>query len=187
MIPGGLPTWLVHSSDRAGIAASRPDLHGQVRGLAKGLGQTLRDIHAIGPESIRGLPAEFGWSAVAAQIDRALEAGKVLPSSLPDPYCRYGVKQLHAIWVQGRPDAENLVLCHGKPLLSYFFFDGEDFVGTDHLESFIVADQHLDLAIMQREIHQILGAEAVFEFYEAYESDPDLVRIDHYLLGSFLR
>ena len=155
--------------------------------MAEGLGRVLRELHGLSPGLVDGLSAGSGWSALAREIDHSVNTGKVVPSSLPDPYCRYEAKRLQQIWVEGRPETEDLVLCHGNPLLSHFFFDGDDFVGTDYLDGFMVADRHLDLAIVQREIHQILGAEAVFGFYDAYGTDPDLLRIDHYLLGSLLR
>jgi aminoglycoside phosphotransferase len=50
----------------------------------------------------------------------------------------------------------------------------------------LVGDRHLDLAVIQHSIHRTLGAEAVFGFYEAYGSDPNIVALDHYVLTGLL-
>ncbi len=39
----------------------------------------------------------------------------------------------------------------------------------------LMADRHLDLAVLHHSLHLTLGADAVFGFYEAYGIDPDLV------------
>ena len=45
---------------------------------------------------------------------------------------------------------------------------------------------HFDLAIVQRSLHYDLGPAAVFGSYEGYGADPDLVRLDHFVLASLL-
>ncbi len=195
-----VPSWFLRSQNRPGVPADRPDLHGQVEGLIEGLGQALRALHDT-PTSADELsdPATKdsdskgwsdlpqGWQALADEIQRAIDGDQVQTNDLPDPYRRYDARRLHEIWIEGRPETEDLVLSHGNPRLASFFFDGSHFVGTEGLEHFCLADRHLDLAIIHQEIHTHLGAEAIFGFYEAYGRDPDLLRLDHYLLGSFLR
>jgi kanamycin kinase/aminoglycoside 3'-phosphotransferase-2 len=189
------PTWIVRTNERPGVAADRPAEHGQVEGLVDGLANALRMLHDhFGSDDleqyavagkIAGL--QTGWESLSREITAAVAEGRVDPATLPDPYRRYEAKRLLEFWVEGRPASEDLVLCHGNPRLSNFFFEGADFVGAEGLAGMRLADRHLDLAIIHHEIHEHLGAEAGFRFYEAYGRDPDLLKLDHYLLASLLR
>lgn len=202
-----LPGWFVRTDARPGIPASRSDLHGQVEGLVDGLGGALRRLHDVDPLAVATVetsskshsqsaasdsernvpdPALSGWEFLAAAIRKNVEEGNVDPASLPHPYSRYDSEKLFEFWLEGRPEAEELVLSHGNPRLANLYFDGADFVGASDLANVCYADRHLDLAVLHHEIHEHLGAEAVFRFYEAYGQDPILVRLDHYLLASYL-
>lgn len=202
-----LPGWFVRTDARPGIPASRSDLHGQVEGLVDGLGAALRQLHDVDPLPAATVdmsskshsesaaagserdsldPALFGWEFLAAAIRKNVEEGNVDPASLPHPYSRYDARKLLEFWLEGKPESGELVLSHGNPRLANLYFDGADFVGASDLANVCYADRHLDLAVLHHEIHEHLGAEAVFRFYEAYGQDPILVRLDHYLLASYL-
>ncbi len=187
------PTWFVRTNERPGVAADRPAEHGQVEGLVDGLANALRTLHDVdthGAEHLvlpEAVTLSSGWESLSTEIASSVAEGRVDPATLPDPYRRYEAKRLLEFWVEGRPASEDLVLCHGNPRLANFFFDGADFVGAEGLDGMRLADRHLDLAIIHHEIHEHLGAEAVFRFYEAYGRDPDLLKLDHYLLASLLR
>ena len=184
------PTWFVRTKQRPRVAADRPAENGQVEGLVDGLASALRTLHdhlgqQVSPEEVASLPT--GWESLSSEIATAVAEDRVDPQALPDPYRRYESQRLLEFWIEGRPASEDLVLCHGNPRLANFFFDGADFVGAEELDGMRIADRHLDLAIIHHEIHEHLGAEAVFRFYEAYGRDPDLLKLDHYLLASLLR
>lgn len=166
------------------IGADRPDLHGQVEGLVDSIGATLQRLHETRlPVPIEG---EQCWDALRSAIEERLKQDLIQPDAMPDPYSRYEPAALVDIWVQGRPAIHDLALCHGNPRLAMFQFQGDTFVGCDDVSSVRVADRHLDLATMHQEIHHLYGPEAIYRFYEAYGSDPDLVKLDHYLLASHL-
>ena len=169
-----------------GVPLHRVDLIGDVTAAASAVGDTLARLHRL-PVADVGDDVGCGWEALHADIASALAATLIDPSLLPDPYLRYDAARLVEIWAAGRPESDDdLVVCHGDPSLPNFLIDGGELSGVLDLGRLRVADRHLDLAIAQRSVHRNLGPEAVFVFYEAYGSDPDLVRLDHYLLASLL-
>ncbi len=121
---------------------------------------------------------------MAAEIRAGI--GALDPTILPDPYRRYEAERLLEIWLEGRPGVEDLVLCHGRPDLDNLLVDPAPvgWVGVGRLR---LADRHADLAVVQYSLHRRFGPDSVFAFYEAYGTEPDLVRLDHYLLASFLQ
>lgn len=186
-----VPQSFTRRPERLGVPADRPELHGQVEGLVDGLASALKELHSVDLSNVeiatQADAGEQAWSLLEHDIRLAIEADTVDVASLPDPYSRYEAAALFAIWADGKPDPADVVLCHGNPVLSAFYFDGPDFVGVDDIGTIQLGDRHLDLAIVQHEIHTKLGPEAVFRFYDVYGDDPSLLRLDHYLLASFLR
>jgi aminoglycoside phosphotransferase len=63
---------------------------------------------------------------------------------------------------------------------------GPTFSGFDRIDVMMAADRHFDLAVLHRSVHDLLGPEAVFRLYDAYGLEPDLIRLDHYILASHL-
>lgn len=174
--------WLV--SDRLpGSPAHRPDLHGDVGSLANAAGRTLASLHAL-PFPDHDLPK--GWSALREDLTRSVRAGAVEDAILPEPYNRYTASELLAMWTESPPLFDDLVLCHGDPSLPNFLVEQGRLTGLVDLGGMRIADRHLDLAIAHRSVQRNLGPEAVYVFYEAYGTDPDVLRLDHYLLGSLL-
>ncbi len=178
--------WAV-STRPSGHPADRPDLHADPDDLVVAVGAGLRQLHAL---SATDAPAAAergsGWDAIAESCRTAVAAPGFHVAALPAPYDRYDGPTLLAMMLDGRPGAEEAVCCHGRPTLRRFMVDGGRFTGFQGLADVVVADRHLDLAVIHQSVHHELGPEAVFRFYQAYGADPDLVRLDHYVLVSHL-
>ncbi len=173
--------WLV-SERLPGVPAHRPDLHGDVGSLAEVAGAALRRLHAI-PLDHAPSTIERGWEALSRLAEATAAHGL---GELDEAYQRYEADELLSIWCAGRPPVEDLVICHGDPALPNLMAFRGDFTGFVDLSAVRIADRHLDLAHAHVSIHRNLGAEAVYVFYEAYGTDPDLLRLDHYLLAKQL-
>lgn len=170
--------WLV-SHRLAGVPAHRPDLHGDVGSLAEVAGAALRELHSVPLDVV---PAEVarGWDAIDGLAEATVAAGV---GEVDEPYQRYTGQELLDLLRQGRPDVEDLVVCHGDPALPNVVANQGVFSGWVDLGGVRVADRHFDLAHAHHSIHRNLGPEAVYVFYDAYGQDPDLLRLDHYLLA----
>lgn len=173
--------WLV-TERLDGVASHRIEAHGDMQGVPATFARALRQLHEA-PIDAGAFPFAVGWDALAGEIEAS--ADDLDPSQLPDPYSRYEAARLIEIWQQGRPANDDLVLCHGDPSLPNLVIDPA-VVGWVDVGRLRLADRHLDLAVAQYSIHRNFGPDAVFAFFEAYDFDPDLVRIDHYLLANFL-
>ncbi len=179
---GGADGWLV-TERLAGHPSHRVDLHGDIGGITTTVATALRALHDT-PVDPATFPFATGWQALADELGAGIDG--VDPATLPDPYRRYDAARLLEIWLGGRPDVEDLVLCHGRPELANLIVDPAP-VGWVDVGRLRLADRHADLAIIQHSLHQRFGPDSVFAFYEAYGFDADLVRLDHYLLASFLQ
>lgn len=177
----GSDDWLV-TERLDGAAAHRVETHGDMQGVPATFARALRRLHET-PVAVGAFPFSVGWDALAAEIEAAADG--LDPNQLPDPYSRYSAARLIEIWREGRPAQEDLVLCHGDPSLPNLLID-PGVVGWVDVGRLRMVDRHLDLAVAQYSVHRNFGPDAVFAFFEAYEGDPDLVRIDHYLLANFL-
>lgn len=173
--------WLV-TARIDGVPAHRPDLHGDVGSLAEVAGQALRKLHAL-PLDVAPDEIDRGWDALEAAAEAYVAGGG---GEVDEPYQRYTSEQLLELWRQGRPAVEDLVICHGDPALPNMLARQGAFVGWVDLGGVRIADRHLDLAHAHASIHRNLGPEAVYVFYDTYGQDPDLLRLDHYLLAKQL-
>lgn len=183
------------SAPLAGHPADRPDLHPDPDDLVVAVGHGLRILHDLetGPLLEPGGEATgpaFGWEAVKARCVAAVGGSSVDPDRLPEPYNRYSADQLLSMFVEGKPekadDSSDLVVCHGRPTMDRFYVDGGQFQGFTAVDDALVADRHLDLAVIHQSVQVVLGREAVFRFYESYGQDPNLARLEHYVLASHL-
>ncbi|MFT7597749.1 MAG: aminoglycoside phosphotransferase [Acidimicrobiales bacterium] len=160
------------------LGGDRPDRLGDLVSVVGLVAEILLRIHAL---PIDDAPFDRGWEALASRLDNEVDGAE-----LPEPYCRYDLATLQRLWRDGRPDTEDLVVCHGSPLLVNMGFGDGRLTTLARVDHPCVADRHLDLAIAHQSIQQHLGPEAVFAFYDAYGIPPDLVRLDHYVLASHL-
>lgn len=193
--------WLVIEIP-SGVPADRPDRHPEPGTLATRAGEALAALHALsidlaidpaGDRADRGTEDTTDrdpWAPIVARCQRAVAAGLVDSVDLPSPYDRYQPEELLDLLVAGvaaaGPPPDGPVLCHGRPELGRVLVDGDRLVGFDGLETAVVADRHLDLATAHLSVAEVLGAEAVYGFYEGYGTDPDLARLDRAMLAHHL-
>ena len=170
--------WLV-SERLAGVPSHRPDLHGDVGSLAEVAGNALRELHAL-PLDLVPSSLERGWDALESLAAANVASGL---GEVDEPYQRYAHDELLELWRQGRPERDDLVICHGNATLTNMMAQQGAFAGWVDLGSMRVADRHLDLALAHESIHRFLGPEAVYVFYDTYGQDPELLPLDHYLLA----
>ncbi len=171
----------VQKADVAGHPADRVDLLGEIQAVIEGFARALARIHSLPTEQA---PLDVGWTALHLDIEHQLD--QLDPKELPDPYSRYGARELFGIWTAGRPSVEDLVVCHGNPQLENVLLHQGTLAGFRDLTQLRIADRHLDLAIAHASIHRRFGGDASFIFYDAYGTDPDLIRLDHYTLATHL-
>ncbi len=190
-LPSVIVDWLGDAGSQQGlIAADQLDAHGNLDELVRAVGRSLASLHATDLSAIADATMPSGWNALAEDI----AAGGIADTAdLPDPYARYEGRRLRSIWAEGRPDNEDLVVCHGRPTLDRFLIEPRDRPDGGVVVAAVrgsggmrVIDRHFDLAVIHHSLHHRVGPESVFLFYEAYGGDPDLVRLDHYLLGAML-
>lgn len=177
--------WLHSQLSVTGIGdpANRPDLHGDLPRLGVIAGEMLAQVHGLDPTDS---PLLSGWEHINEAIQERLETGLIDPDKLGKPYEMYKVQKLVQLWRQGRPNDEDLVVCCGQATLDNFLISNSKLAGLVSGENAIVADRHLDLAVIQQSIHVELGSEAVFAFYEGYGVDARILKLDHYVLASRL-
>jgi kanamycin kinase/aminoglycoside 3'-phosphotransferase-2 len=164
-----------------GEPADRVDLLGEIEGIIVAFGRALAAMHAA-PRDDAPLPV--GWEAIRSTIESNL--GTIDPAQLPKAYARYTPDQLFDIWQANRPATEDLVVCHGAPLLENVLLHSGTTSGYRDLHRMRIADRHLDLAVAHHSVHARFGGDASFIFYDAYGTDPDLLRLDHYTLAGVL-
>ena len=177
--------------DDATVArAGEPHHHGDLDGVVAAVARALRALHTLDPSDA---PLPAGWDALERTIE--LEGIETADPAveLAAPYDRYSLADLRSIWVGGRPATEDLVVCHGRATLDQFWVtttpdaDGRvEVTALGDAERFRVADRHLDLAVVQQSLLAVYGFEAVVLFYEHYGTDPDMLRLDHYVLAGLL-
>lgn len=175
--------WLV-TATLPGRPAHRADHHPDAEVLVRAVGDALRRLHAL-PAAV--CPFDAGWHRLDEEVAANLAAGRIDTSAFDQPFCRYGAERLVELWRQGRPTDDVPVVVHGDATLPNVLVDGSQLTGFVDVGRLGVGDRHLDLAVAHRSIHRNLGPAAVFAFYDAYGTDPDLARLEHHLLGDLLR
>ncbi len=151
------------------------------------LGSALAELHAL---PVDECPFDASADAALSELREVVVDDRPTEPPLPEPYCRYSTVELISL-VEGQlqlsPGAEEPpVVVHGdvRPgnwkiveppqQAASVVFQTLDRLGR--------ADRHLDLAVVHRHLPGVVGAEALFAFYEAYGREPDLIRLDAYVL-----
>lgn len=185
---------VLETSPPPGTRADRPDLHPDPDDLIVAVGAGLQSLHglAVSPFLADGQEpsAADGWVTIAARCRAAVASGAVDPQQLPEPYRRYSAKNLLAMFLDGKPvdadDSIDVVLCQGRPNLAQFLVTNGTFSGFASMADAMVADRHYDLAVIHQSVQHVFGPEAVFRFYESYGQDPNVAKLEHYVLVSHL-
>jgi len=172
--------WLA-TADSLGHPMDRIELHGDVQSAIQGFGQALALLHSLPTSDV---PFGDGWEALRADIESSLPG--LDNASLRQPYGRYEVEELFTLWQEGRPPLEDLVVSHGRASMGNVFMNRDGLTSFMDVGNMRVVDRHFDLAVAQHSIQETLGGDAAFIFYDAYGSDPDLLRLDHYSLAAVL-
>jgi aminoglycoside phosphotransferase len=175
--------WLVLALP-PGHPAHAPELSSEPASVPLALGAGLRRLHQL---PVGDCPFVRSWETIVAEIEAGIDGGRLDARCLPEPYRRYGPERLGELVRASRPPPPpDPVVGHGSPGLSNLFVGTETWSGVIGVHRLGVADRHLDLAVIHRSIAEVLGPQALFGFYEGYGADPDLVRLDHYLLLDLL-
>lgn len=190
--------WLV-TTVPGGQPATEPERQARPDEVPSAIGAALRRLHDLDPSTVlRGVSGAQRHSrsseSLEARVLAGLAGGAIDPAALPDPYRRYGAAELGDMVRDGaerstaaaRRAGDVEVVNHGDPAVGNWFLDGGALATTTGLHRAGPADRHLDLAIAYRSISDHFGPEAVYGFVDAYGTDPDLIRLDHYLLVSLL-
>lgn len=175
--------WLVIERPEA-APGHQPEAQSEPDGVPSALGQTLRRLHDLDTEPC---PFARSWTDLVDELSGAVDAGRLRTERLPEPYRRYELGRLLELINEGRPSEEEPVVAHGSPILSNLFLargEPASMIGVHRLG---LADRHVDLAVITRQLQAAFGPEAAFGFYEGYGRDPDLVRLDHYVLIDAMR
>lgn len=179
------PGWSVDDAP-AGARADRPDLHPRPDALVHHLGVCLRRFHDAPLDAAPDRPA---LELVRTRLRDRLAAGAIEASSLPEPYRRHPAERLVELVDVGLDERladRPMVPVHGGPVLGRFLVTPAG--ATTLVDGPIgVGDAHLDLAICHRQVHEVMGPGAVFEFYDGYGIDADLVLLDRFTLAALLR
>lgn len=176
--------WLV-TRTIGGVPAHLAERHGDVERVVLAVARTLRQLHEL---PVADCPFDAGWDVLDAEVARSLDAGLIDTADLGPPFYRYDAARLVELWRQGRPAGpQEQVVVHGDPSLPNVIVDPRAGAGLVDAGRLGVGDRHLDLAVVHASIQRNLGPQAVFAFYDAYGTDPDLVRLEHYRLGALLR
>lgn len=164
----------------AGVPADRPDLHGDLPGLAALLGRIVARIHAVTvPDSAEPFDPLAG-------IERRLAAGRIDPDRLPHPYSSHAPEELVERFRRApATDGCSPVCCVGALTIDRLLISGDELVGIAGGYG-LVADRHADLAVVQQSIFTLLGGDAVFGFYEAYQTQPNIIELDRWTLAGHL-
>ena len=176
----GPTSWLVTRS-LPGKEGTRPELLRQPERLCRTLAAGLRRFHDTAP--VEACPFDFRLDAALAHSRRRLAAGLVLPERDFHPEFRHlSAAQALRFLEDERPEAEDLVVCHGDYCPPNVLIRDGHAVGYVDLGELGVADRWWDLAAATWSVTWNLGPGHEEAFLAEYgvEADPD--RLTYYRL-----
>lgn len=166
--------------------------------LGTRLGEAVADLHALAVEqcpfraasesTLRDLRQRSAFRSEANGAD-------VFVSPMPEPYSRYTMAELIDLAETQlslvEPDPDDACVVHGdlrpKNLSVLPATGGRPAkIFMTEFDRLGVGDRHWDLAVVHRHLPAVAGAEALFAFYDAYGREPNLVRLDAFVLVSLL-
>ncbi|MDH3752948.1 MAG: phosphotransferase [Acidimicrobiia bacterium] len=142
---------------------------------------TATAIRALHDLVIDGCPFSLRLDVTLDRARGRIDDGALGPNDLDPAFRRFSPRRLFELVNESPPDEIDLVVCHGMPSLDTILIDRGNAAGLIGLEACGVADRHLDLALIARDLLARIGPDALPVFFDAYGADPDAMRIDWYL------
>ncbi len=172
------------SADESNVGALGARDLGQLLGLA------MSQLHSL-PAST--CPFDASAEAVLNELNQTISSGGAEAVRLPAPYDRYSAGELvemveTQLGLSSGPELPPVIVHGDLQPQNWIVQDrvGAPVVVLDGLDHLGVGDRHRDLAVLHRYLPTVAGAEALFAFYEAYDTEPDLIRLDAYVLMTIL-
>ena len=178
-LEGGVE-WLV-TTPLPGRDATDPGLRAEPEHLTRLLARALRNLHEELP--IEDCPFDFRTGIALEHVHRRLSAGLIEPdrdfhTEFADLTAAEAVELLEST----RPEAEDLVVCHGDFCLPNVLFRGDELSGYVDLGELGVADRWWDLAVATWSLTWNLGSGYEALFLEEYGIALDPPRSTFYRL-----
>ncbi len=158
--------------------------------LGRLLGTSLSELHSLPTASC---PYDASTQQALEELRGEVAAADSRQWVIPEPYDRYQpaeLVELVAVQLDLSPDEPpSPVVIHGDLRPHNWSLQQTsrgDVLTLDGLSRMGVGDRHRDLAVMHRYLPAVAGAEALFGFYESYGSEPDLIKLDAYVLLTLL-
>jgi aminoglycoside phosphotransferase len=145
---------------------------------ATALGQALRRLHGL---PTNGSPACRTVDDLVALAAERVTSGAVSADDLRRPYARYGPAGLLDLAITSLERAggdETPVVSHGACSADHLYVEGGRSTAWLRLDAVAVADRHLDLARLAKELADRAGPESVAALFDAYGPAPNVARLD---------
>ena len=145
---------------------------------ATALGRALRQLHGVPPS---GCPVRCSLDDIVALAAQRVASGAVSTDDLRRPYARYGPDGLLALATTSLQRAggdEAPVVVHGACSADHLYVGGGRTTAWLRLDAVAVADRHLDLARLAKELADRAGPESVAALFDAYGLAPNLALLD---------
>lgn len=172
--------WLITTA-LVGSDAARPEHQMDPERLIRTLGEGLRTFHDGAP--VTDCPFD---ASTAADLDRArtrVEAERVDESDFGPLYLGMTAREVYEMVLASVPEGDaDLVVLHGDYCVPNVILSEGSISGYVDLGRAGVGDRHRDLGIAARSIAHNFGGHAVGPFVDAYGIEPDLARLDFFVM-----
>jgi len=155
------------------LAVTRP------QALVVGLARTLRQLHDV---PVSDCPFDRRNTELLDEARQRLEAGEVDADDFDEERVEVDPDALLAELERASPEPQDLVVAHGDYCLPNVVFDSQilDMGSIIDVGRLGVADRYLDLALAERSIRHVLGAQWVALFFDAYGVTPDPAKVSFF-------
>jgi len=172
-------TWLLTESID-GIDATAEGFRKDVNGLVKRLADGLRRFHGV---PVEACPFRFTVSDALQHVQQRLQTDQIdAARDLHPEFADLTVEAAVELLVDSRPEAEDLVVCHGDYCVPNILLRGTEIVGFVDLGELGVADRWWDLAVATWSITWNFGPGCEDLFLESYGVARDEGRVQFYRL-----
>jgi kanamycin kinase len=176
----GPVTWLV-TGRLPGADGTHPQQLGRPERLVRTLAAGLRRFHEAAP--VEACPFDFRLDAALAHARQRLRSGLVVPERDFHPEHRHlSAKAALDVLERARPDAEDVVVCHGDYCPPNILIEDARATGFVDLGELGVADRWWDLAAATWSVTWNLGPGHEDRFLAEYGATADPDRMAYYRL-----